>query len=71
MAGLYKIKGIGSQYSDLLIEVGADLYYLREYSADPQDLYDKIETYNSINNDVSRLPSLKDLKSWIEQAKAS
>ncbi|NVM04022.1 MAG: DUF4332 domain-containing protein [Candidatus Helarchaeota archaeon] len=69
MAELYKIKGIGSQYSDLLIEIEVDLDTLRNYTEDPQDLLDKIETYNSTHNDVSRLPSLKDLESWIEQAK--
>ncbi|MFX1450188.1 MAG: DUF4332 domain-containing protein [Promethearchaeota archaeon] len=70
MAELYKIKGIGSQYSDLLVEVDVDLDTLRNFTGEPLDLLDKVEKYNTINNDVSRLPSLKDLESWIEQAKS-
>ncbi|MFX0133416.1 MAG: DUF4332 domain-containing protein [Candidatus Hodarchaeota archaeon] len=70
MAELYKIKGIGSQYSDLLVEVGVDLDTLKTFTGVPRDLLDKIETYNIIHNDVSRLPTLKDLENWIEQAKA-
>ena len=70
MAELYNIKGIGSQYSDLLVEVEVNLDTLRNFSGDPRDLLDKIETYNTTHNDVRRLPGLKDLESWIEQAKS-
>ncbi|MHA1381257.1 MAG: DUF4332 domain-containing protein [Candidatus Helarchaeota archaeon] len=67
MAELYKIKGIGSQYSDLLVEIGENLSKLRK-EIDPLDLLEKIETYNALHNDVSRLPSLTEIKTWIQQS---
>ncbi|MHA1786412.1 MAG: DUF4332 domain-containing protein [Candidatus Helarchaeota archaeon] len=70
MAELFNIKGVGTQYADLLVEVGENLDTLRRFDGDPEDLLDKIEDYNEMHNDVSRLPSLKNIIDWIEQARA-
>ncbi len=70
MAELYQIKGIGSQYSDLLVEIGEDLSSLRRISLDPLDLLEKIETYNETHNDVRRIPSINEIKNWIAQSMA-
>ena len=70
MAELYQIKGVGSQYADLLVEVGENLHSLRSFTGDPEELLDKIEEYNDLNNDVSKLPSLKDIIDWMEQARS-
>jgi len=69
MAELYQIRGIGSQYSDLLIEIGENLSKLRK-EKDPLDLLEKIETYNAIRNDIRRLPSLNQIENWIQQSSA-
>ncbi|NHI92184.1 MAG: DUF4332 domain-containing protein [Candidatus Lokiarchaeota archaeon] len=67
MAELYQIKGIGSQMSDLLVEVGENIRSLADRN--PEELLVDIKRYNSIHNDVSRVPSIEKLKDWIEQAK--
>jgi hypothetical protein len=69
MAELYQIEGIGRQYSELLVEIGEDLNSLKKYDEEPIKLIDKIETYNAIQNDLRRIPSLEEVVNWIEQAK--
>ncbi|MHA1378899.1 MAG: DUF4332 domain-containing protein [Candidatus Helarchaeota archaeon] len=68
MAQLYQINGIGSQYSELLVEIGEDLNSLKQYDEDPSKLIKEIETFNEINNDMRRIPSIEEVANWVEQA---
>ena len=68
LADLIRIKGIGEEYSDLLEEAGADtIKELRNRNA--KNLYEKIKLVNSEKSLVRRLPSQKDVETWIKQAK--
>jgi predicted flap endonuclease-1-like 5' DNA nuclease len=69
MADLYRVKGIGSEYSELLEKAGVDtVKELKNRKA--QNLYEKMKTVNSSGRPLVRLvPGLKRVESWIEQAK--
>lgn len=69
MADLYRIKGIGSEYSELLEKAGVDtVKELRNRNA--ENLHAKIKEINSKGKELVRqLPGLNVVKSWIEQAK--
>jgi predicted flap endonuclease-1-like 5' DNA nuclease len=69
MADLYRVKGIGSEYSELLEKAGVDtVKELKNRKA--QNLYDKLKEVNSSGRPLVRLvPGLKRIESWIEQAK--
>jgi predicted flap endonuclease-1-like 5' DNA nuclease len=68
LADLVRIKGIGEEYSDLLEEAGVDtVKELR--NRDPQKLHQKLINVNEHKNLVRRLPSLRQVTSWIQQAK--
>ena len=69
MADLYRIKGIGSEYSELLEKAGVDT--VKELkNRKPENLYQKItELHSSGTKIVRQLPGLKRIKSWIDQAK--
>ncbi|MEM2109082.1 MAG: DUF4332 domain-containing protein [Candidatus Odinarchaeota archaeon] len=67
-ADLFRIKGVGPEYSDLLEEAGVDA--VGELSKrDPENLHNKILELNKARKIVRRPPTLKEIKSWIEQAK--
>ncbi len=66
-ADLYRIKGVGSEYSDLLEAAGVDsLPELAQRNAD--NLHQKMLECNAEKKLVRRPPSLKQVKSWIKQA---
>ena len=68
-ADLFRIKGIGSEYSDLLEEAGVDtVVELGNRKAD--NLVKKMEEVNAAKKLVRRLPTLKMVEDWIKQAKA-
>jgi predicted flap endonuclease-1-like 5' DNA nuclease len=68
-ADLFRIKGIGSEYSDLLEEAGVDtVVELSKRNAD--NLTAKIAEINTQKKLVRRVPSLKQVTRWIEEAKA-
>ena len=68
LADLMRIKGVGEEYSDLLEEAGVDtVKELRNRR--PDNLHEKILQTNEIKKLVRRPPSLKEVKSWVEQAK--
>lgn len=68
-ADLYRIKGVGQEYSDLLEEAGVDT--VEELATrKPENLYEKILETNKAKKLVRRPPSLKMVSSWVEQAKA-
>jgi len=67
-ADLFRIKGVGSQYSDLLENAGVDTVV--ELSKRVSDnLYAKMVEVNLAKNLVNKLPSEKQVQRWIEQAK--
>jgi predicted flap endonuclease-1-like 5' DNA nuclease len=69
MIDLYRIKGVGSEYADLLEEAGVDtVAELAGRRAD--NLLKKMEEVNAQKKLVRLLPSLKMVEKWIEQAKS-
>ena len=65
---LYRIKGVASEYSDLLEEAGVDtvVELARRAAA---NLYQKMVAVNAEKKLVRRLPTEKQVADWIEQAK--
>ena len=68
MADLFRIKGVGEEYSDLLEEAGVDTV-VELSQRNPENLHTKILEVNEKNKFVKRPPSLTEIKSWINQAK--
>jgi len=69
LADLFRVKGIGEEYSDLLEEAGVDTV-VELAQRNPENLYQKIIEVNQQKHLVRRPPSLKSVRSWISQAKA-
>jgi len=68
LADLFRIKGVGSEYSDLLEEAGVDT--VAELAKRlPENLHAKILEVNEKKNLVNRPPPMSAVKNWIEQAK--
>jgi len=66
-ADLMRIKGVGSQYADLLEAAGVDTVpELARRNAG--NLVATMEEANEAKNLVRKLPAEKQVKSWIEQA---
>ncbi len=68
LADLYRIKGVGSEYSDLLEEAGVDTV-VELSNRVPEHLLAKMAEVNKSKNLVNKMPGLKQVKSWITQAK--
>lgn len=68
LADLFRIKGVGSEYSDLLEEAGVDTV-VELATRVPENLLAKMQEVNQAKNLVNKLPGLKQVKSWIAQAK--
>jgi len=67
-ADLFRIKGIGEEYSDLLEASGVDTVpELAQRNA--ENLYKKMLEVNAEKKLVRRPPSLKQVQSWVAQAK--
>jgi predicted flap endonuclease-1-like 5' DNA nuclease len=67
-ADLYRIKGVGSEYSDLLEEAGVDTV-VELSKRTPENLYAKMVEVSKKKNMVNKLPGVKQVKKWIDQAK--
>ena len=66
---LYRINGIGSEYSDLLEVAGVDTVpELAQRNA--ANLTETLAEANAARNLVRRLPTLEMVTDWIEQAKS-
>jgi predicted flap endonuclease-1-like 5' DNA nuclease len=66
---LYRIKGVGSEYSDLLEASGVDtVVELGKRKAD--NLHTKMAEVNTAKKLVRKLPALSQVEDWIAQAKA-
>ncbi len=67
-ADLYRIKGVGKQYSDLLEKAGVDtVVELSKRVA--SNLYAKMVQVNQAKNLVNGMPGEKKVEGWIAQAK--
>jgi predicted flap endonuclease-1-like 5' DNA nuclease len=67
-ADLYRIKGVSSEYSDLLENAGVDtVVELSKRVA--ENLYGKMIEVNKAKNLVNKMPGVKQVKKWIDQAK--
>ena len=69
MADLYRVKGIGSEYSELLEKAGVDtVKELRNRNAD--NLHAKLAEVNQSGRRLVRqLPALGQVRDWVLQAK--
>jgi len=68
-ADLFRIKGVGEEYSDLLEEAGVDTVVELSRRV-PQNLLEKMTEANQKKKLVRRLPVLSQVEDWIDQAKA-
>jgi predicted flap endonuclease-1-like 5' DNA nuclease len=65
---LFRIKGVGEEYSDLLEEAGVDT--VPELAQrNPENLHQKLVDVNQAKKLVRRLPTQAQVSDWIEQAK--
>jgi predicted flap endonuclease-1-like 5' DNA nuclease len=68
LADLIRLKGVGEEYSDLLEEAGVDtVKELRNRV--PENLHKAIVATNEAKALVRRVPSLKQVKKWVAEAK--
>jgi predicted flap endonuclease-1-like 5' DNA nuclease len=68
MSDLFRIKGVGEEYSDLLEAAGVDtVKELRNRNA--ANLHAKMAEVNAENNLVRSLPNAEKVADWVEQAK--
>ncbi len=69
LADLFRIKGIGEEYSDLLEEAGVDT--VPELAQrNPENLHAKLAEVNAEKSLVRRLPAASQVADWVTQAKA-
>ena len=68
-ADLYRIKGVGSEYSELLEKAGVDT--VKEMATrKPENLHAKIVEVNSKGRGLVRqVPGLKQVQAWVKDAK--
>jgi predicted flap endonuclease-1-like 5' DNA nuclease len=67
-ADLFRVKGIGEEYGDLLEVAGVDTVpELAQRNA--ENLYNKMAEVNAARHLARRLPSQAQVTDWIEQAK--
>jgi predicted flap endonuclease-1-like 5' DNA nuclease len=69
MADLMRIKGIATQYSELLEKAGVDSVKELKQRV-PSHLHEAMTEINGEHKLVRQLPGLKQVESWIEQAKS-
>jgi predicted flap endonuclease-1-like 5' DNA nuclease len=67
-ADLFRIKGIGEEYSDLLEAAGVDTVPELAQRV-PEHLLQKMQEVNAAKKLVRQLPGLSQVKDWVEQAR--
>ena len=65
---LFRIKGVGSEYADLLEAAGVDTVP-ELANRKPENLHPKLVETNQAKKLVRQLPALSQVQSWVEQAK--
>lgn len=68
LADLFRIKGVGEEYSDLLEEAGVDTV-IELAQRNPENLFEKLGQINQEKKLVRRLPTQEQVKDWVQQAK--
>jgi predicted flap endonuclease-1-like 5' DNA nuclease len=69
-ADLFRIRGVGKEYSDLLEEAGVNTV-VQLAQRNPESLHrDLKDTNQNMKKPVGRLPTLKQVKAWIQHAKS-
>ncbi|MFH1185921.1 MAG: DUF4332 domain-containing protein [Chloroflexota bacterium] len=68
LADLYRVKGVGSEYSDLLEEAGVDTI-VELAKRDSKKLYEKMLAVNKKKNLVNQMPGRKQVGKWVAQAR--
>ena len=66
---LFRIKGVGSEYADLLEMAGVDTV-VELATRNPANLFAKLESANEEKKLVRKLPVLAQVQDWVEQAKS-
>ena len=68
LVDLFRVKGIGEEYADLLEAAGVDTVpELKQRN--PDNLYEKMKEVNKEKKLVRHLPGLERVKDWVAQAK--
>lgn len=67
-ADLFRVKGVGPQFAELLEAAGVDTVKELQHRV-PDNLAEKMAAVNEKRNLVNRIPSAKQLAQWIEAAK--
>ncbi len=65
---LYRIKGVGSEYADLLEASGVDTV-VEMAQRNPANLYEKMTAVNAEKALVRKLPTAAQVEDWVSQAK--
>lgn len=68
-ADLFRVKGIGTQYSDLLEAAGVDTV-VELGKRKPESLLAAMAKANEKKNLVNQMPTLKMVKAWVKNAKS-
>ena len=68
-ADLFRVKGIGTQYSDLLEAAGVDTA-MELANRKPEALLETMAKVNAKKNLVNQLPGLSNVKTWVKNAKS-
>jgi len=68
LADLFRIKGVGEEYSDLLEEAGVDTV-VELAQRNPANLYGSVVEVNKKKKLVRKLPTEDQIKDWVKQAK--
>ena len=68
LSDLFRVKGIGEEYSDLLEAAGVDTVP-EMAQRNPKNLYEMLTTVNEEKNLVRQVPSQTTVEAWIENAK--
>ncbi len=67
-ADLYRLKGVGSEYAELLEAAGVDTV-AELAQRKPENLVKAMEDKNTEKKLVRKLPTLKQVEDWVEEAK--
>lgn len=68
LADLFRIKGVGEEYSDLLEEAGVDTV-VELAQRNPANLYNSVVDVNKKKKLVRKLPTEDQISDWVKQAK--
>ena len=68
MVDLFRIKGVGEEYADLLEESGVDTV-IELAQRNPENLFKKMTEVNADKKLVRRLPTQGQVEDWVAQAK--